>query len=150
MPVVEHDVVLPSSPEAVFQFLSDPANLPRWDSSMVTVEQVEPGPLQVGTRWHGTSKVMGRRFEWTAATTHVQRPTLMVSRSVEGPFSFTVSYDLRGEAGGTRLRYRLDAESGLGGLFGRFADPLVQRAQSRAVRANLQRLAEQLESDPAA
>src|SRR3712207_4425188 len=138
MPVVEHDVVLPAPPEAVFDFLSDPANLPRWDSSMVTVEQVEPGPLEVGTRWRGSSKVMGRRFEWTAATTHVQRPTLMVSRSLEGPFGFTVSYELRGAADGTHLRYRLDAESGLGGLFGRFADPLVQRAQSRAVRANLQ------------
>jgi uncharacterized membrane protein len=150
MPVVEHDVVIPSPPETVFEYLSDPGNAARWDSSMVSVEQVEPGPLEVGTHWRGTTKVMGRRFEWTAETTQLEHPARMSSRSVEGPMSFTVSYDLRREAGGTRLRYRLESESGLGGVFGRFADSIVERAQSRTVRANLQRLAEQFEAGAAA
>ncbi|MBB3084373.1 SRPBCC family protein [Geodermatophilus sabuli] len=149
MPVVEHDVVIPSPPDAVFEYLADPGNPPRWDSSIVSVEQVGPGPVTVGTRWRGTSKVMGRRFEWTTEVTEAERPTRLASRSVEGALAFSVSYDLRAEAGGTHLRYRLEAESGLGGAFGRLADPVVQRAQSRAVRAGLRRLAEQLDRSTA-
>jgi carbon monoxide dehydrogenase subunit G len=150
MPVVEHEVVIAAAPETVFDHLSDPRNAGRWDLSIVDVEQVEPGPLAVGTHWRGTSRVLGRRFEWTAETTELERPARMTSRSVAGPLSFTLTYDLRAEDGGTRLRYRMEAESGLGGLFGRFADPVVQRAQSRTVRSNLQRLAEQLAGRAAA
>jgi uncharacterized protein YndB with AHSA1/START domain len=144
MPVVEHDVVILSPPDTVFEYLTDPGKPPCWDSSIVFVEQVEPGPVAVGTRWRGTSKVMGRRFEWTTEVTQAERPTRLASRSVEGGLAFTVSYELRGTARGTYLRYRLEAESGLGGAFGRLADPVVQRAQSRTVRVSLQRLAEQL------
>jgi hypothetical protein len=46
--------------------------------------------------------------------------------------------------GGTRFSYRVDAASGLGGVFGRLADPIVERAQARTVRANLETLAELL------
>jgi uncharacterized protein YndB with AHSA1/START domain len=150
MPVVEHDVVIPSPPEAVFEYLTDPANPPRWDASIDTVEQLAPGPVRVGTRWRGTSRVLGRRFTWTTETTQVERPTRLASRSVDGPMTFSVSYELQPRAGGTHLRYRLEAESGLGGAFGRFADPVVQRAQSRTVRASLARLAEQFRRESAA
>ncbi len=150
MPVVEHDVALAAPPEVVFDHLSDPANLRRWDTSVVAAEQLEPGPLAVGTHWRGTTRVLGRRFDWTAETTELTRPWRMTSRSVAGPLGFTLSYDLRPAAGGTRLRYRMETGSGLGGLFGRLADPVVQRAQSRIVRANLERLAEQLAAEAAA
>jgi hypothetical protein len=36
----------------------------------------------------------------------------------------------------------VDADPGLGGVFGRLADPLVERAQGRTVRNNLETLAE--------
>ncbi|MHA7292186.1 hypothetical protein ACX80V_21510 [Arthrobacter sp. MDT3-24] len=48
--------------------------------------------------------------------------------------------------GGTHLTYRLEAESGLGGVFGKMADSVIQRARARTVRANLETLAELLEN----
>ena len=57
---------------------------------------------------------------------------------------FTVSNTLEPEGDGTRFTYRVEAESGLGGVFGRLADPLVEKAQRRTVRANLDTLAELL------
>jgi uncharacterized protein YndB with AHSA1/START domain len=42
-------------------------------------------------------------------------------------------------------RYRLEAESGLDGAFGRAMEPIVQRAQTKVVRANLGVLASLLE-----
>ena len=67
------------------------------------------------------------------------------SRSVEGPLTFTVSYEVSASPAGTTLRYHLTAASGLGGAFGRALEPIVQRAQTKVVRANLGTLASLLE-----
>ena len=148
MAVVEADVLLARSLEAVFDFVGEASNLPLWDSSILEAEQVEPGPLELGTRWRGVSKILGRRFEWTAEVTQVERPSSMSSRAVEGDLRFTVTNTFRSEDGGTRFTYRVEAEPGLGGVFGRLTDPLVEKAQQRTVKANLDTLAE-LMSQPA-
>lgn len=46
---------------------------------------------------------------------------------------------------GTTLRYRLTAESGLGGAFGRTMEPIVQRALANVVRADFGKLGSLLE-----
>lgn len=144
MPVVEETVIIPRPLEPVFDFLSDAGNVTLWDSSVVEAEQVGTDPLAKGTRWRGVTKILGKRFEWTTEITDAQRPARMESKSVEGKLTFTVLYELQRHRRGTLLRYRIDAESGLGGVFGRLGDPLVQSAQGRTVRANLKRLAELL------
>ena len=144
MPVVEEHIVIPQPPEVVFDFLSRPENVPLWDSSVVKVKALDPGPLRQGNRWRGSNKIMGRRFDWTTEIIEVDAPRTMLSRSVEGKMSFELLYTLTPKGEGTRFTYRIEAESGLGGVFGRFADPLVQSAQARTVRANLERLVELL------
>jgi len=141
MPVVEESIVITRPPAAVYDYLGTAGNVPQWDSSVVEAEQIGAEPLARGTRWRGASKILGRRFEWTTEVTDAERPVRIASRSVEGKLTFTVLYDLQPHDGGTLLRYRVEAESGLGGVFGRFGDPLVQTAQGRTVRTNLQRLA---------
>jgi uncharacterized membrane protein len=151
MPGVEEKVHIPRPPEVVFAYLSKPENVTAWDSSIVSAAQLSDGPLTTGTRWRGASKIMGRTFEWVTEVTDVKPPSEMTSRSVEGKLTFTVRYDLRQDGtDGTELTYKVEAESGLGGLFGRFGDPLVQRAQSRTVKGNLARLAEVLSAPSAA
>ena len=144
MPVVEESVFIARSPQEVFDYLTVVENLPVWDSSIMQAEQPDAGPVGVGTRWRGVSKILGRRFEWTTEVTDLQPPTRISSRAVEGKPQFTVTNTLQPENGGTRFTYRVDAESGLGGVFGRLADPIVEKAQRRTVRANLDTLAELL------
>lgn len=144
MPVIEEDVFIAKTPDEVYDYLSKAENLPVWDSSIVEATQVEDGPVAVGTRWRGVSKILGRRFDWTVEIVELDAPTLTRSKSVEGKMSFTVTQRLQAEDGGCRFSYKVDAESGLGGVFGRFGDPLVQKAQRRTVRANLDTLAELL------
>ena len=143
MPVVEESVVIARPPEEVFDYLAQADNLPVWDSSIVQAEQV-------GTRWRGASKILGRRFEWTTELTEFDRPRRSSSRSIEGKLQFTVTLLLAPADDGTRFTYRVDAASGLGGVFGRLADPFVERAQARTVRANLETLAELLAKNPQA
>ncbi len=144
MPVVEESVFIARPPQEVFEYVSTAQNVPVWDSSIMEAEQVDCGPLQVGSRWRGASKILGRRFHWTTELVEFQPPVRMVSRAVEGELHFTVTNTFQPEAGGTRFTYKVDAESGLGGIFGRVADPIVEKAQRRTVRANLDTLAELL------
>ncbi|WP_458781278.1 SRPBCC family protein [Arthrobacter sp. D3-16] len=148
MPVIEESVLINRPPEEVFQFLIRTENIPVWDSSVIQAEQVGDGPVGVGTRSRGTSKVLGRQFDWVTENVHFDPPKQSVIRSIEGKFDFTISNVLEPEAGGTRLTYRVEVDSGMGGFFGKLADPLVQKAHARTVRANLETLADLLAEHP--
>jgi uncharacterized membrane protein len=145
MPVIDETVVIARPTDEVFDFLMVAENLPRWDSSMLECVQVGSAAVTVGTHYRGASKVLGRRIEWTTEVTQFVPGVCAASRSVEGPLTFTVSYELSASPRGTTLRYRLAAESGLGGAFGRAMEPIVERAQTKVVRANLGKLAILLE-----
>ena len=148
MPEIEESISIPRPPQEVFEIVSTPENIPKFDSSVVKVERIGNDPLGVGTRFRGTSKVMGRNFDWTAEVVEHDPPRRSTSKSVEGKLDFTVSMTCEPEDGGTRLTQRIEAATGLGGIFGRVGDSLVQRTQARTVRANLESLAEYLAEHP--
>ena len=145
MPVIDETVVIARPPAEVFDFLMLAENLPRWDSSMLECAQVGDGPVAVGTRYRGASKILGRRIEWVTEVVEFVPGARAASRSVAGSLNFTVGYEVSASPAGTTLRYRLAAESGLDGAFGRAMEPIVQRAQAKIVRANLGVLAGLLE-----
>lgn len=142
MPTIDENIFIDRPPQEVFDYVSDPVNLPVWDSSVVHAEQVDSGSVGPGSRLKGTTKILGRRFDWTAEIIDFEPPRRYSSRSVEGDLKFTVTLTADPEGNGTRFTQRIDADSGLGGVFGKIADPLVVKAQSRTVRANLGTLAE--------
>ncbi|MEO5709966.1 MAG: SRPBCC family protein [Nocardioidaceae bacterium] len=144
MPVVEEDVFIARPPEEVFDFIATAENLPVWDSSTLEAEQISPGPVEVGTRWTGVSKILGRRFDWTTEIVELEYPTRTKTRAVEGNLRFEVTNTFEAQEGGTHYTYKVEADPGLGGVFGRLADTLVEKVQGRTVRANLDTLAELL------
>lgn len=148
MPTVEESIYIALPPQEVFNFLSKSENIPVWDSSVVHAETIGDEPVGLGTRAKGTSKIVGKKFDWTTEVGEFQPPGRLVSRSVDGTLEFTVTSILEPEGDGTRLTYRIDAASGLGGVFGKLADRFVEKAQARTVRANLETLAEMLAEHP--
>ena len=148
MPVVEESVFIPRPPQQVFNFVSKYENIPVWDSSVVHAETIGGGPVQLGTRGKGTSKVVGKKFDWIAEVAEFESPDRLVIRSVDSQLEFTITNTMKPEGDGTRLTFRIDAASGLGGVFGKLADPFVEAAQARTVRANLETLSELLAEHP--
>lgn len=148
MPVVEESVFIARPPRVVFEFITDPAKIPVWDTSVVAAEQIGNDPIGPGMRTRGTSQIMGRQFDWVTEQTVFEPPTRSVLTSIEGLLTFTVTNTLEAVEGGTRLTYRIDADAGLGGVFGRLADPFIEKAQARTMRANLDTLAELLAEHP--
>ncbi|GAB2707774.1 SRPBCC family protein [Arthrobacter bambusae] len=142
MPITDESIVIPVPPEEVFDYLNDPTHLAEYDATILTSELEGDGPVRVGSRFKGTSKILGRTFDWVVEVTENERPTKQVVKSVEGKIDFTGTYTMTPEDAGTRLNYRLESGAGLGGVFGRVADVLVNKAYARQMRANLATLAE--------
>jgi uncharacterized membrane protein len=145
MPVIDESIVIRRPVHEVFDFLTHAENLPRWDSSMVECQQVGDAPVTVGTQYTGATKILGRRIDWRTEVTDFQPNVRSASKCIEGQLTFEVSYEVAAVDGGTHLRYRLAAESGLGGAFGRAMEPIVQKAQTKVVKSNLLNLAGLLE-----
>ena len=148
MPVFEDSVFIARPLQDVFDFLVESENLAVWDASVVKAQKVGLGPVGLGTRTRGTSKIMGKHLDWATEATEFEPPTRITYTSVEGQISFAVTNVLEPDEGGTQLTYRVDTGSGLAGIFGRLAEPFIEIAQTRTLRANLETLASLLLEHP--
>ena len=144
MPQVDENILIKQTPEVVFAYIIESENLPVWDVSVVKAEQVGENPVGLGTRTTGISKIMGKKFDWTTEITTFEPASRVTWTSVEGALQFAVNYVLEPESSGTRLVVHLEAQPGLGGVFGRMTDPFVAKVQARTMRANLETLADLL------
>ncbi|MBA3232830.1 MAG: SRPBCC family protein [Propionibacteriales bacterium] len=132
-------VTIDRPPEEVFSYLADPETQTIWQSGLLDFEadwEVEP---KVGDRARGTVKVAGKKVRWETETIEVERPKKIVFRSVKAPFPFEISSTLVDGGGSTEVRHDGSTE-GLGGFFGKLADPLVARMYQRDMNSNLANL----------
>jgi uncharacterized protein YndB with AHSA1/START domain len=145
MPVVEKSVVIARAPHEVFAYVVEAENLPVWDSMTIEAKQLGEGQPGVGTRTKGVSKLLGRRLDWVSEVTAFEPDALATYTTASGKLTFSATSKVEPTAEGTRFTYRVEAESGLGGVFGRMSDPVVTKALGRIIRANLGNLADLLE-----
>jgi ligand-binding SRPBCC domain-containing protein len=146
VPTVEDSVTINRSPEDVWAFLTDPDNLTTYESQVTELEQLTEGEVAAGTRFRGVSKVLGRPITWTSEIVRFEPVSAYATKTVEAKLPFAVAWTLTPEGDGTRMDYRLEAESGLGGVFGKLGEPVVVKAQQRTLRTNLANLKALLES----
>ena len=145
MPSVEESIVIDRPAEEVFAFVTSPENDRLWSST--AVERVREGdePMGVGSRIRAVDKFLGRKVESTLHVTE-HDPSRHSAIRIEGPFEATGSYDLEPLERGTRFRWRIEAEPGLGGLYlGRITDRLVTMIFRRRLRRDLRQLKQVLE-----
>jgi carbon monoxide dehydrogenase subunit G len=149
MPRVEEEIVIERSPEEVFAFVTTPENDLQWSSTAVERRREGEGPVEVGSRIRAVDKFLGRRIESTLVVTE-HAPNTRSAVRLEGPIKAVGTYDLEPAGAGTRFRWTMDAETGLGGLYlGRITDPLVTFFFRRSLHADLRRLKGVLESPSA-
>jgi uncharacterized protein YndB with AHSA1/START domain len=129
--------------EAVFDYVSEPVNFPRWNSAVQSVRETSAGADGVGATYLMERELPGGRAENALEVVEVNSPTLFVIRTTSGPTPFTYRYVLADEDGATLLE--LAAEVELGGLAGALG-PLASRAVKRGVDSNFADLKRILEA----
>jgi uncharacterized protein YndB with AHSA1/START domain len=137
------DVARP--PEAVFDYLTDPATLRDWQTSKTRVEPLTEGPPRAGYRVREWTKPPGgKEFEQVVEFTEFQRPRRVHVHIVEGPYPVDGTWSFTPAGDGTSVEFVAEGE--LRGVM-RLAQPIVKRMLDRqfaGYHANLRRNVEAL------
>jgi uncharacterized protein YndB with AHSA1/START domain len=129
--------------EEVFAVLSDASNSPKWSSNMQTVTKTSDGPTGVGTTYHSTAKMLGRRLEADSKVTEFEAGR-RYALATTAPFPVTLTWAVRSVDGATRVDQTVDAEPG--GFF-KLAQPLLVTMMKRQAQNDLDTLRDLMEAD---
>jgi carbon monoxide dehydrogenase subunit G len=121
---LQRSVETTAPPAAVFAYLSDFTNTNEWDPGTVNTERVS-GDGGVGTKYHNTSKFMGRETELTYEVVEHQPDQLFALRGENKSVIANDSMQIEPQGAGSRVTYTAGFEfKGLG----KFVAPLLQPA----------------------
>ena len=137
------DILIERPVEAVFDFVADERNEPRFNPQMATSSLESNEPIGAGSRFRVTFRSMGRLVPMTVEFTRYDRPHLLSSRSHTRAMTTEGELTFEPHGSGTRMRWSWDVQ--LRGPL-RLADGLVARLgerQERRTWGNLKRILEE-------
>ena len=134
MITVEKSIVIDRNADAVFAYVSDQTNAPRWQRGLTEVRRTTGDPIGVGTKHTAVRTFMGRRLELSNEYTQYEQDRFVEFRvwgSMPGRASYTVESNGTGRA---RLTSRIETQAQ--GMV-RLAEPLMAATLRRDVEAGL-------------
>ena len=126
----------------VFAFVADPNNMSKWNSTVVSLEQITPGEVGVGTKFKSTGEMMGRRVEGEMQVTAYEPDTKCGFQVNAGPIQ--VNMNLSFKTVGTGTKISLNAQGNPAGFF-KLAESVMTGRVKSMMEENLARLKSQLE-----
>jgi uncharacterized protein YndB with AHSA1/START domain len=90
----ELTIEIACSPEEVFAYLTDVANLPVWQSGVHRAEIVGGGEPHAGARIAESRHLLGRELQTTIEIAEYEPPRLFALRALDGPVPFSVRHEL--------------------------------------------------------
>ncbi len=142
---VSGTVLIAASPAEVYAFLSEPTNVPRWQTGVVSSQRTSPPPTVAGSTGRVVLEVMGQRV--TADTTVLEAvpdQRLALTTSVSG-MSVIGSLDLVAAEGGTKLTFSSEVKAD--SIFMAPLERMVTDAIEKDMEASLTRLKAALAAD---
>ncbi len=149
MPRAENMVVIAAPIAAVFAFIADGTNNPRWRPGVMDITPPARGPCEGAVYGQGLRGPKGQRMEGDYRITEYQPPKRLAFEVIAGPARPTGAFDLEEPvAGATTVRFSLDLQGkGLMKIPMKFAGGVIER-QMQAEVACLSRLKSELEAGP--
>jgi uncharacterized protein YndB with AHSA1/START domain len=131
-------------PSEVFAFVTDPAQLPRWQTNTVSADPEPEGPLRVGSRLREVHRGPGgRELQSVAEVVELEPERRFSLDMLEGPLPLDARLCFEPAPGGTRFAFTVRGE--LSGPF-RLAQPLLRRTLEREFGRHCAALKRVLES----
>lgn len=126
---VEHEMAVARPPGEVLPYLLEPDLVRRWQKRLVEYEFTTPGAPAVGSECRGSILVAGRRIGWRARVIEWDEGGYALRSLGNGP-AFELSWRLRAEDAGSRVRYRQWSPA-FDGMTGHYVRQLVDRVARR-------------------
>ena len=119
--------------QEVFDFMSDPANSPKWQSNFVSSEWTSEGPAGVGSTQRSVSRFLGREIEATAEITVWDPPNQTGFKLLEGPVQLEATSRYESKGNGTQIT--LSGKGETGGFF-KLTEGLVGKQLQKQLETN--------------
>jgi len=126
----------------VFAFVTNPSNMAKWNSAVVSMEQITPGAVGLGTKFKNVGEMLGRRIEGEMEVIAFEPDSKYGFQMNAGPVQVNVTLSFKTVGTGTKLS--LNAQGNPGGLF-KLAEPVMQGRVKSMMEENLARLKSVLE-----
>ncbi len=127
----------------IFDFLSNPLNLPRWQKMIASIEQITPGSPAVGAKYRVSAAVLGRKIDGQMQITTFEPPHRVGFVNQSGPMQVNITVTLKPVGSGAKISLR--AEGNPAGVFA-LAEGILAGKLKSEMEANLARLKAVLES----
>jgi carbon monoxide dehydrogenase subunit G len=128
--------------EDVFAFVSNLNNMTKWNSAMVSLQQLTPGTVGVGTKFKCVGEMMGRRIEDEVQVTSYEPDSKTGFQMNAGPMQINVTIGFKPVGTGTKVS--LNAQGNPAGVF-KLAEGMLQGRVKSMMEENLARLKSVLE-----
>ena len=126
----------------VFAFIGNPNNMPKWNTTVMGVEQITPGEVGVGTKFKSVGEMMGRRIEGEMQVTAYEPDTKFGVQMNAGPMQVNMMVSF--ETVGTGTKISLNAQGNPAGFF-KLAEPVMAGRVKAMMEENIASLKSQLE-----
>jgi len=126
----------------VFAFVANPNNMSKWNSAVVSLEQITPGAVAVGTKFKSVGELMGRRVEGEMQVTAYEPDTKCGFQVNAGPMQVNLTLTFKTVGTGTKIG--LNAQGNPAGFF-KLAEGLMAGRVKSLMEENLARLKSVLE-----
>jgi Polyketide cyclase / dehydrase and lipid transport len=114
----------PRGQAETFDFLATFSNAAQWDPGVLSGEQLDPGPVRLGTRFRVVVPFLGRRLPLTYVVTRYSADGMIALEAVSRLLRLVDWIEVAAQGDGATVSY--DADVRLRGPL-RLLDPLLQR-----------------------
>lgn len=135
-------VLIDKPVQEVFTFITNPANMSKWNTAVVSLEQITPGAVGVGTKFKSVGEMLGRRIAGEMQVMAFEPNTKYGFQMQAGPMQVNVTLTFKTVGTGTKLS--LNAQGNPGGLF-KLAEGVMAGRVKSMMEENLARLKSVLE-----
>ena len=127
----------------VFTFVANPNNMSKWNSAVVSIQQVTPGVVGVGTKFKTVGEAMGRRLEGEMQVQAFEPDSKCGFQLQTGPMKMNLTMSFKTVGTGTKLN--LHVEGNPAGVF-KLAEGMMVGQVKSLMEGNLTKLKSVLES----
>jgi uncharacterized protein YndB with AHSA1/START domain len=141
---IEQSGVINRPIEEVFEYVTNPENIPIWMSHVLEVKKTSEGPVDVGTTMAQLFRFLGRKFQISRTATEYQPNRKYGAKDISGPGQVNFMATFESVSGGTKITYIGEIEPA--GLLN-IAEPILARMLRRQAENNFATLKDLMEAN---
>jgi uncharacterized protein YndB with AHSA1/START domain len=140
---VEAGITIAAPPAEVFAFVADLANLPRWQTGIVSAERTSPDPVGVGSTARVVRDMAGQSLTVDLSITEFDPGRRLALASQASGVSVTATLEMEAADEGTAARSGIEIKAG--SVFMAPLEGIIANAAAGELASGLERLRDAIE-----